>query len=280
MTREFLREFVTERQGRPMLEIGPFMNPFLPKGWNEVYYADIRSKDEIYQHYLPHHLCAPEVLYARIFPIDFVVKDTYEKAVGGKRFAVVFSSHVIEHVDDIIRHLLDLGKILDDGGCLAMAVPDKRYTFDHFREVTPFRDMIDVYMEGTVKSTARLMFDMTFTCHPCNNPNDYEAGRVFFTEVAGETDRFQKAIELYKRVKEEGYVVSEHNWVFTYASFLDFIRDGLRAGLLPFTLLYSHPPVATANEFTVILKKDESILQDSEKRMAEIMKLVKLAESA
>ncbi|MDR1704532.1 MAG: class I SAM-dependent methyltransferase [Clostridiales bacterium] len=279
MSREHLRAFINETKG-PILEIGPFTDPFLKKGVYDVSYADIRSKDEIYEHYLPHKLYPPELLYQGIVPIDYVIKDTYKNAVEGKRFSLIFSSHVIEHVDDIIAHFKDLWDILEEGGYIALVVPDKRYTFDHFREVTPFRDMIDVYLSGDTGGTARFAFDMAFTCHPCNSPALYTDGNVGFNEVAKDTGRYEKAVALYKRVKNEGYKVGDHNWVFTYASFLAFVRDGLRSGLLPFTLHYSHPPLPYTNEFTAILKKDSAVTEDHEKRMAEIIRISSLSDNS
>ncbi len=280
MSREYLSQFIGTRIEKPMLEIGPYMRPYIAKSVFDVYYADIRTQDEIYEYYLTHNLHGAKMPYELIVPIDYVIKDTYESAVGGKKFALVFSSHVMEHMNDVIAHLIDLSRILEDDGYVVLAVPDKRFTFDYFREVTPFRDMLDVYLNGTVSCLARFAFDMTFTYHPVNDPALYSARGVSFADVANEEGRFDKALEVYERVRKDGYVASEHNWVFTYPSFLDFIRDGLRAKLLPYTLHYSDGVEPGANEFTIILKKDAAILTDGDRRQSEVLKLVRLAEEA
>ena len=280
MSRTYLSQFIRAAIDKPMLEIGPYLRPYIGKDSYDVYYADIRTRDEIYEYYLAHNLHGAQMPYELIAPIDYVIKDTYESAVGGKKFAIVFSSHVIEHVNDVIAHLIDLSHILSDDGYVVLAVPDKRFTFDYFREATPFRDMLDVYLNGSVNSLARFAFDMTFNYHPVNDPALFAARGVSFADVATEPNRFEKALEAYNRVLDEGYVASEHNWVFTYPSFLDFIRDGLRAKLLPYTLYYSDDVDPGANEFTIILKKDAGILSDDERRANEALKLVRLAEGA
>ena len=279
MARQQLMQFIDERKGQVMLEIGPFMNPAIRKEVHNVYYADIRSKDEIYNFYLKHNLCTPEELYERIAPIDFVIKDTYEKAMDGKKFNVIFSSHVIEHVNDIIFHLQDLAAILNDDGYLVMAIPDKRYCFDHFREVTPFRDMLDVYLNGSVNSTARLAFD-GFNGHRCNDPEAYHSNSVSFSSMidSGIDDYYWTYLNQYKSVRDKEMVLSEHNWVFTCTSFLDCLRDMLRANMLPFSCFYFDTTPENIFEFTIILQKNISIMNDKEKRIDEIQKIINMSE--
>ena len=259
------------------MEIGPLISSFLTKDKYNVFYSDIKSTDEIYSEYKNYrNLGTPEEIYRKLVPIDFVIKDTYKEAVGSRRFAVVFSSHVLEHVRDVILHLQDLCSILIDDGFLVMCIPDKRYTFDHFREVTPFRDMIDVYLSGNVNSTARLSFDHHFMYHPCNDPLSYYKDEVSFSTNIENDNQYSQALEYYKLVRDNGQEFNSHNWVFTYTSFIGFLRDGLRAKLLPYTLYYSNPPQSGENEFVVILKKDLAILSDYEKCVAEIKRIISL----
>lgn len=280
MSREAIMAFLDERKDKPMLEIGPFYSPFLTRDKYNVFYADIQDKDGIYLEYLPHKLMPPEELYDKIVPIDYVITNSYKKTIADNKFGVVFSSHVLEHVDDVIAHLLDLSEILTDDGCVAMVIPDKRYCFDHFREVTPFRDMLDVYLHNDIRSTARLIFDSQFNSHPCNDPMKYTKNAVSFSVVAENIQRYTKALAEYRDVLDNGTKKSLHYWVFTYDSFLGFLRDGLRANLLPYTLHFSQPPVDCRQEFTVILKKDLSILRDDSKRNEEIQIITDLIETS
>jgi hypothetical protein len=292
VSREALKSFIDEKKGKTMLEIGPFYNPFIrAEDGHTVFYADILSKDEIFQRYhlddpeeaKRHNPGTPQELYEALCSIDFVIKKTYEKAIGDKKFYLIFSSHVLEHVNDVISHLLELSNILEDSGYVVMAIPDKRFTFDYYRSVTPFRDMIDAYIKGgMVDCIARLIFDQHFNDTCVNVPCGQDYRENAKPEKILKIDwRFSWALGAYKRADSGNviYALNTHNWVFTYSSFLEFLRDGLRAALLPYTLYYCHPPVYGSQEFTIILKKDASILDDVDRRTAEIMRIHDLSEN-
>ena len=171
MLRKIIRDFIDDKKEGPILEIGPLTTPFLSKDTYNVHYADIRDKDEIYNAYNLSYKGSGEELYNKIVPIDFVIKNTYLNAVGEMKFLIVFSSHVIEHTHDLLGHLLDIGDILLENGYFVMLIPDKKNTFDRNREVTPFRDVLDVYLSiNKLQCTARFGFDFLFTASFKGNP--------------------------------------------------------------------------------------------------------------
>jgi predicted SAM-dependent methyltransferase len=49
-----------------------------------------------------------------------------------EQFDIAFSSHVIEHTLDFIKHLNQVCDILKNNGHYFLFVPDKRYCFDYF----------------------------------------------------------------------------------------------------------------------------------------------------
>jgi predicted SAM-dependent methyltransferase len=268
-------------KGQPMIEIGPHSRPYILKSEHDVYYADIRSYDELLA--LPGWALQErrEKLSDYLAPVDYVIHDTYEKAVEGKRFAVVFSSHVLEHVPDPIAHMRDISNILTDEGFFAMAIPDKRYMFDRFREVTPFRDLYDMYSSGgDMRVIAKLALDNGMNHHPSNDPLRHWDNLESFRTVLDDGERFIRALNLFNQMRDHKINPSCHFWVLTYPSFLNLLRDCLRANLLPFTLHQSFPPVRNSLEFSVILKKDTAILNDQERRAKEIIRINDLAEQA
>ena len=48
----------------------------------------------------------------------------------------VVTSHVLEHVANPVAALLEWHRVLKNNGLIYMVVPDRRYTFDHQREIT------------------------------------------------------------------------------------------------------------------------------------------------
>lgn len=60
----------------------------------------------------------------------------------------VASSHVLEHVANPVRALAWWSWILRHGGILYAVVPDRRFTFDHPRPLTPIDHFFDDYRRG------------------------------------------------------------------------------------------------------------------------------------
>jgi len=270
--REYLFKYIDPQKNS--LEIGPLTDPFLTKPQFNVYYADIRSTEDIKDYYR-HDM---NVDIKKIVPVDYVITGTYKEAIGAMNFNTVFSSHVIEHTTCVIGHLSEISEILHEGGRYVMCIPDKRFTFDHFREVTPFRDAYDVYKNGE-KMLERLGLDHMMNCHNCNRPIQYIMGNISFESIALDTEKTLSAINGYENFKKE---IGYHFWVFTYKSFLSFIRDSLRFNLLPFEVEMAKSPELLrvgANELHVVLKKNSKLLTDRNKQLSEIRKINKWIEN-
>jgi 2-polyprenyl-3-methyl-5-hydroxy-6-metoxy-1,4-benzoquinol methylase len=124
------RQFVNEQldlKGSG-LEIGPSYNPFFPKrdGYN-VKTLDHASGETLRQKYG----CDPAVEVSKIEDVDFVWNgQQYAELIGEEKFDWVFAAHLIEHVPDLIAFINDSATIMKEKGMLALAIPDKRYTFD------------------------------------------------------------------------------------------------------------------------------------------------------
>jgi SAM-dependent methyltransferase len=263
MSRKALKDFIPT--DKPVLEIGPFRNPFLKKSEYDVYYADIRDENAVSELY------KGRVSVDALVHIDYVIKRTYRDAVGKKSFGAVFSSHVIEHTADIIGHLQETAEILEAGGMYCLCVPDRRFTFDHFRETTPFSAAYAVHAKG--ESLWRLAFD--FFSHVndgiSNLPAEYIMNIPSFGQCALDDKNISRAFE--QADNWQNIIGGFHTWVFTYVGFLAFLRDCARFAVLPFTLKYACPPAIGANEFTIVLEKNANMLDNAELRRAEIVKL-------
>ena len=61
----------------------------------------------------------------------------------------VATSHVIEHVANPVKALWEWARVTRDGGILYLVVPDRRFTFDHTRPLTPPEHMLADFERGT-----------------------------------------------------------------------------------------------------------------------------------
>lgn len=59
---------------------------------------------------------------------------------------------MFEHVENPLRALVSIGRVLRPGAVAVLALPEKRYTFDKRRTVTPFEHLMRDYREGPESS--------------------------------------------------------------------------------------------------------------------------------
>jgi SAM-dependent methyltransferase len=63
--------------------------------------------------------------------------------IASGTYDALLSSHMIEHTSNPIRVLLEWTRIVRLGGLLLIIVPNKEFTFDHYRATTTLQHMID-----------------------------------------------------------------------------------------------------------------------------------------
>ena len=225
------------------LEIGPGVYPQL--FGDKVFYYDVRHGEHFRD-------------YARskgITDISALPEIHYHADDGSLRgidrtFDLVFSSHCIEHVYDLITHVNDVASILNDGGIYALIVPDKRYTFDYFRTESSLGDVLERHNNGTNRHSLKTFIDSLNRTH--NEPmrhwnNDHgEAPAINAFRIAN-------AIKSYESL--EGRDPSLHAWVFTDDSFHDMFTQLATTGIINLVPTRIYNPVKHSNSFCVVLEK-------------------------
>lgn len=141
------------------LEIGALHNPLpLPPGV-AVEYVDRMDVAQLRQHY-------PELAACPLVPVDII--DNGERLVtvpdGSQDF--VIANHFLEHCQDLIGTVRHFFRVLRPGGVLFAALPDKRYTFDHRRAVTPLEHLWDDHTCGPEHSRRDHYIDYVRNVHP------------------------------------------------------------------------------------------------------------------
>jgi SAM-dependent methyltransferase len=123
------------------LEIGALYCPLDVPLEARVTYVDRMTVEELRRH------------YAELADVDFTPVDVLD---DGERLTTVpdesqdfiIANHFLEHCEDPIGTIGSHLRKLKPGGILFYAVPDKRYTFDFRRPITPLEHMISDHEQG------------------------------------------------------------------------------------------------------------------------------------
>ncbi len=123
------------------LEIGGLHNPLNTPRRIQVTYVDRLPVSELRRHY-------PELAGQPFVPVH--VQDDGERLAqfADQTQDFVIANHFLEHCQDPIGTLESFFRVLKPAGILYLAVPDKRYTFDRDRPVTPLEHLIRDHEEG------------------------------------------------------------------------------------------------------------------------------------
>jgi SAM-dependent methyltransferase len=141
------REFAERFLAGHGLEIGALHLPLQTPAGAHVRYVDRMSVEDLRSEYA-------ELADWDLTPVDVIDNGELLTTIAEESQDFIVANHFLEHCEDPIRTIgTHLGK-LRPGGVLFYAVPDKRYTFDYFRELTPLDHMIADFDQGPERSRA------------------------------------------------------------------------------------------------------------------------------
>jgi SAM-dependent methyltransferase len=214
------------------LEIGALHSPTpLPPGASSRF-VDRFQVDELRREY-------PELAELDLVEVDIVDDGERLETIADASQDFIVANHFLEHCEDPIGTIGNhLGK-LRPGGVLFYTVPDKRYTFDFRRPLTPLAHMIDDHEKGPAGSR-REHYDEATLLTP-----DFDEGTP--------PEEFERWAEVHAR-KLEGEASSIHMHVWTQAEFLQLIIYCRARFENAFDI---EAAVKIAAEFVVVLRKQD-----------------------
>ncbi|MBK8619803.1 MAG: methyltransferase domain-containing protein [Anaerolineales bacterium] len=180
-------------------------------------------------------------------------KQTLPELVEGKLFDYVVASHVIEHVPNMLGWMREIASVLKDGGILSLAIPDKRYTFDHKRDLTSLGTLVESYLMDKRRPGIRDIFDQESMA---TKVDMYEAwSKNFDPQTLKHHGNLQMALQLSR-----GYLLSDeysdvHVNIMTPASFLMILEQASQIGLFDFVVVDFYPTTVNSHEFLVSLRR-------------------------
>jgi hypothetical protein len=181
------------------LEIGALNRPLALPAWASARNVDRmptaelrRSYDELGED-------------AELAEVDIVDDGERLETVAAGSQDFIIANHFLEHAEDPVGTIDTHLSKLKPGGILFYAIPDKRYTFDHRREVTTVEHMLRDHDDGPAASRSE-------------HYDEYAAAVLGDVAERARAD-FGERAQAFARQLEEGDT-SIHMHTFTTASFL------------------------------------------------------------
>ncbi len=227
------------------LEVGPSHRPLVPKAKGyDVRVADHLDAAGLRQKYAS----SPSV--DLIEEVDYVVTGNRLTDTIHDQFDYVIASHVIEHTVCLVSFLQDTHDLLRPGGAVALAIPDKRYCFDRFRERSSLGRVIDVYRAAPSVHSEGSVLEYYLTVVHKGDAISWWAGAPGEYELHHTLEQGEAAAEQAR----SGIYHDLHNWVFTPHHFRLLVEDLHTLGLSPLREKAFHKTIGS--EFFITLSAD------------------------
>jgi hypothetical protein len=235
------------------IEIGPLARPIVDKAMGAVLYTDHLSTEDLREHYRA-DAEQGRIDLSGLVDVDLVVptgERLSDRLGPSGPVDYVVASHVIEHIPDPVGWLGDIAACLRDGGHLCLAVPDKRFIFDHLREPTQVRELVEWSQTRPARPTPGQVYDHV------QNLAEVDGWAVWQgnAEVRRHRDPGSGLALGMAREAATGRFHDVHCTVFTPWSFALVWTEIMAQGLLPFEFASLDPTRFGDVEFFATFRK-------------------------
>jgi 2-polyprenyl-3-methyl-5-hydroxy-6-metoxy-1,4-benzoquinol methylase len=256
-------------------EIGPLNVPLLSKQEANVLYVDHLDGPGLKQKY-------PGL--EGILDIDrpMINHSLYETLKSDAPLDYVVASQVFEHVPNPICWLQEIAEALSVGGLLALSLPDRRMTFDLFREESAPADMVAAYFAGAQVPDVRAVYDNQSLATAVNlhflRPNSLYPKDVVEGRGANSPEKVAVDHLAITRLAHDGNYLDAHCWVFTPPSFLILMAQLAEDGFVPFRCHQFYPTDLASldrgsSSFVVVLEKTDASIPTGDLRRSFLLPL-------
>lgn len=187
------------------LEIGPLHQPLAMPAHAHARYVDRMTAADLRREY-------PELAEWDLTDPDIVDDGEKLETVSPESQDFIVANHFLEHTENPIGTIETHLSKLKPGGVLFYAVPDKRFTFDFRRPVTPIEHMVADYEQGPEQSRAGHYEEW------CRLVIDEESDSVGNEEQAASPEWVERRA---RELEDAGYSIHMHVW--TQAEFLELV---------------------------------------------------------
>ncbi|CAN5739031.1 hypothetical protein BH11VER1_BH11VER1_08610 [soil metagenome] len=120
------------------IEIGALHHPLPVPSGVKVRYVDYKTREQNIRNH-------PELDASKIVETDYVCNGEHLEIIPDETQDFVIANHMVEHCINPLGTIRQFLRVLKPGGLLFISLPDKRYTFDVLRPVTPFSNPAEDY---------------------------------------------------------------------------------------------------------------------------------------
>jgi SAM-dependent methyltransferase len=207
------------------VEIGALHFPLPTPAGAKVRYVDHLPTVLLRQEY-------PELNHFPLVEVDQIENGEALAGIPDASQDFLIANHFLEHSEDPIGTLASLMRVLRPTGILFLAIPDKRFTFDVDREITPLEHLIADHEQGPERSRREHYEDWSRNME-----------KVPADQVAARADELQR----------QGYSIHMHVWTEREISeLLKHCQDRFEPG---FDI--EHTALFADHEVIAILRKRE-----------------------
>jgi SAM-dependent methyltransferase len=139
------------------LEIGALSNPTPTAPGTRTRYYDYLTAEENRQR-------VPQLANATLVEPDYLGDGEKLEQIADGSLDYLIANHMLEHCQNVIRTLRTFWQKLRPGGALLLSIPDKRYTFDYRRPVTPFEHLEEEAAHGAESNLYRHFVESRRLC--------------------------------------------------------------------------------------------------------------------
>jgi hypothetical protein len=232
-----------------LLEIGPYFNPSFRANTHRVSYLDVCSTAEL----KVNAATVPGADPDNVPEIDFVWQgQPYYRNLTERTFGVAYSSHSIEHQPCLVQHLLQVSSVLSKCGRYFLAIPDKRYCFDHYIRESTIADVLDAFIVTRCRHTAKSVIEHRFLVTH-NDPSRHWAGDHGGVQSLSDKQQFERLVSTVHELRTSSSYVDPHAWKFTPDSFREIVDVLFEMKAISFKIERVYPTLRNSNEFYAVL---------------------------
>ncbi len=142
------------------LEIGALCYPYLFNKDCKLKYADIFENSKLRN--ILDDIPSENLYHKKLVELDYILKPPkfFLEDIEDNKFDFVYSSHVIEHTPNPIAAINEQLRIVNKNGIVYAVLPNKRYTYDRLRKVTPAKDLIKKFENQIFDHTVEEALDV------------------------------------------------------------------------------------------------------------------------